>query len=326
MRKRMGAWSVALALAAVMLSGCQSGNMAGKQDLKIFYTASEGGEYYENLYNMVNNKASEYGIHVEEAYADNSIEKQDEQIKRAVEEGYDVIMCGLVSPDIATEVKSIAGDIPIVFVNSSPADKVLVKDKDIYVASDEAVAGQYQAEYALEKLDDKSELNVMILKGPKGHSATVGRTKGAKMALEASGKKINYVFEDYADFNAVKAQELVELFLKTNTPVDCVICNNDEMALGAIAAYQNVGIDMSATLFLGIDASANGCVAIKDGTMAFSAYQNTKAQCETAVEAAIRLANGESVQGMDGATEDGKYVWIPFEKVDSSNVAQYSAE
>lgn len=324
MRKRIGALFVVAALAMTMLGGCQSGSGTGKQEIKIFYSLSESGDYYENLANMAGNKAAEEGAQLDVAYAENSIEAQDEHIKKAVAEGYDVIMCGLVSPDTATALKAIAGDIPIVFVNSAPDDKVLVKDKDIYVASDEAVAGQYQAEYALEKLAGKDEINVVVFKGPKGHSATEGRTSGAKKVLEASGKKINYVFEDYADFNAEKAQGLLEIFLKTDVPIDCVICNNDEMALGAIAACENANIDTSSILFLGIDASANGCVAIKDGTMAFSAYQNNKEQSEKAVEAAIKLANGQSVQDMDGATEDGKYVWIPFEKVDSSNVAQYS--
>ena len=324
MRKRIGALFMITALAMTMLVGCQSGNGTGKQNIKIFYTLSESGDYYENLANMAGEKAAAEGVQLDVAYAENSIEAQDEQIKKAVAEGYDVIMCGLVSPDTATAVKAVAGDIPIVFVNSSPDDKVLEKDQYIYVASDEAVAGQYQAEYALEKLADKSELNVVVFKGPKGHSATEGRTEGAKRVLEASGKKINYVFEDYADFNAEKAQGLLEIFFKTGVSIDCVICNNDEMAIGAIAACQNAGIDTDSVLFLGIDASANGCVAMKEGTLAFSAYQNNKAQSETAVEVAIKLANGQSVQGMDGATEDGKYVWIPFEKVDINNVAQYS--
>ncbi|MBQ6888635.1 MAG: substrate-binding domain-containing protein [Lachnospiraceae bacterium] len=326
MKRRIGALLIVMMLMMVTLSGCQNESGAGNQDIKIFYAAVENVDYYQNLVNLVSEKAAESGVQVYAEYADNSIEAQDEHVKKAVAEGYDVIMCSLVTPDTATELKAIAGDIPIVFVNSAPDDEILGDGKYVYVASNEAVAGQYQAEYVLEKLADKEELNVVVFKGPKGHSATLGRTSGAKKTLEASGKKINYVFEDYADFNAAKAQELMEVFLKTDVPIDCVICNNDEMALGAIAACENANVDTSSILFLGIDASANGCVAIKDGRMAFSAYQNGKAQCEAATEVAIKLANGESVQGIEGATEDGKYVWIPFEKVDSSNVAQYSAE
>ena len=35
------------------------------------------------------------------------------------------------------------------------------------------------------------------------------------------------------------------------------------------------------------------------------------------------LAEGSTIQDIEGATEDGKYILIPFEKVDAGNVAQY---
>ena len=33
--------------------------------------------------------------------------------------------------------------------------------------------------------------------------------------------------------------------------------------------------------------------------------------------------NGSDVTKLEGATKDGLYVWVPFEKVDSSNVKDY---
>ena len=97
-------------------------------------------------------------------------------------------LCGLVSPDIAAEAKAAAGDVPVVFINNAPPDSQLEKDRYIYVASDEFMAGQYQAEYILEKFSSKDEINVVILKGPKGASGTTGRTNGLKRTLKASGK------------------------------------------------------------------------------------------------------------------------------------------
>ena len=95
------------------------------------------------------------------------------------------------------------------------------------------------------------------------------------------------------------------------------------MALGIIDACKEENIDLAKLPVLGIDATANGCEAIEDGDMAFTVYQSGKGQGTAAVEAAIHLANGESVGSMDGVTDDGKYVWVPFEKVDKSNVSDY---
>ncbi len=255
--------------------------------------------------------------------AQNSVETQDAQIKSAVGSGCDVFLCGPVSPETVTEIKAAAGDTPVVFINNAPDDSALEKDRYIYVASDEYMAGQYQAEYILERYGQKEEINVVVLKGPKDASGAAGRTKGLKQTLKASGKKIRYVFEDYADWNQDKAQELTAMFLKTGQPVDCVVANNDDMALGGLAAFEQAGRSTESVLFLGVDASVGGCQAIAEGRMDFTVYQPTAAQITSAVEAAIRLASGRTISDMEGASEDGKYILIPFEKVDRQNVAQY---
>ena len=303
------------------LSGCQKKEM--NSSANIYYTAIESGTYYEGWANQLQEQAASYGFAFDAGYAENSVETQDSQIKNAVAEGCNVLLCGLVSPDTVTAVKAAADHMPIVFINNAPDNSQLEKDRYIYVASDEFMAGQYQAEFILEQFQDKDVINLAILKGPKGASGTNGRTNGLKRTLKASGKKINYVFEDYAGWNTETAQELIALFLKTGSPVDCVAANNDDMALGGLAAFEQAGINTDSILFLGVDASEAGCQAIAEGRMDFTVYQPMSAQISAAIEAAGKLAAGQSIQEIEGASEDGKYILIPFEKVDIHNVAQY---
>ena len=321
MKKNKGAVLLAAAMAAALLNGCQGTGAAGSA--KVYYTAIESGAYYEGWAAQLEEQAQTRGLAFEVGYAENSVEMQDAQIKNAVAQGYDVLLCGPVSSDIVTELKAAAGDTPIVFINNAPDDGQLERDRYIYVASDEYMAGQYQAEYILDKLGNKSEINVVLFKGPKGASGTNGRTDGLKRTLKASGKKINYVFEDYANYNEDTARELMEMFLKTGRPVDCVVANNDDMVLGAVTACEAAGLDTDSILFLGVDASANGCQAIIDGRMDFTVYQAMSDQIVAAVEAAEKLAAGQSIKEIEGAAEDGKYILIPFEKVDAGNVGQY---
>ena len=203
-------------------------------------------------------------------------------------------------------------------------EKYLQAGKYVFVGSNEQVAGEFQAEYVLNKLADRQEINVVLLKGEKVHSATIGRTNGVKQTLEASGKKINYVFEDYGDWDQGLAKHMFEIFLKTGSPVDCVICENDSMALGVIEACKEANIDLNTLPVLGVDATADGCAAIKSGDMAFTVFQSGVGQGEAAVKAAIQFAKGESLDSLEGVSDDGKYIWVPFEKVDSTNVSQYS--
>ena len=291
---------------AVSVSGCGQRAAGGKSGIKIFFSLNEIDTFRQTLVDSAAEQAAQAGAQFTMEDAQGSIEKQVEQLKTAAAGDYDVIICSPVSVDTAVQLKMSAGDIPIVFVNSCPDEKYLQAGKYIYVGSSEQVAGQFQAEYVLAKMSGKQEINVALIKGPASH------------------KQIHYVFEDSANWDTGQAQKLFELFLRTGVPVDCVICNNDSMALGVMEACKNSGIDCSTLPILGVDATADGCEAIRSGDMAFTVYQSGSGQGHAAVDAAIHLVESGSVKDIDGSTEDGKFVWVDFERVDSSNVSQYN--
>lgn len=322
MRKKLG---ILLAVMMLALTGCGSNSgVASNKDIKILLILNQMDSFRGTLVASAKDTAAAQGVQFEFKDAEGSIENQVNYLKAAKQEGYNVILCSPVSAETAVELKASAGDIPIVFINSCPDEKQLKEGKYIYAGSDEFVSGQFQAEYVLNKMANKQEINVVLLKGEKVHSATVGRTNGVKKTLEESGKKINYVFEDYGDWDQGLAKHMFEIFLKTGSPVDCVICENDTMALGVIEACKEANIDLNTLPVLGIDATSDGCAAIKSGDMAFTVFQSGVGQGEAAVKAAIQFAKGESLDSLEGVSDDGKYIWVPFEKVDSTNVSQYS--
>ncbi len=323
--KRLGS-ALAVCLGTLMLGACSSTDASAGKGIKILFTMNEMDTFRQTLADAAQKAASGYGGSLDVEDAQGVIENQTGQMQKAVTEGYDAILCSPIDTDTVPELKASSGDLPVIFVNSCPKEKELVKGEYIYVGSSEEVAGEYQAEYVLDKLADKDEINVVLLKGPAGHSATGGRTKGVKKALAASGKKINYVFDDHADWSADRAQELFEVFLRTGNEADCVICNNDAMALGVVEACKKNHIDPGSLLILGVDATADGCAAIQNGEMAFTVYQSGAGQGQAAVDAAAALVSGSSTEKIEGASKDGKYVWVPFEKVDASNVAQYAGK
>ena len=321
--KYISIWLVAVMLAATV-TGCGQNAAGGKSGVKIFFSLNETDTFRQTLVDSAAQQAAQEGAQFDMEDAHGSIERQVEQLRSAAEAGYDVIICSPVSVDTAVQLKMSVGDIPIVFVNSCPNEKQLQEGKYVYVGSSEQVAGEFQAEYVLEKLSGRQEINVVLIKGPKNHSATEGRTNGVKRTLDKSDKQVHYVFEDTANWDAGQAQKLFELFLRTGVSVDCVICNNDSMALGVMEACKNSGIDCSTLPILGVDATADGCEAIRNGDMAFTVYQSGSGQGKAAVDAAIQLVTNGSVKAVEGSTEDGKYVWVDFERVNSSNVSQYS--
>lgn len=327
MRKKLGILlSVALMMMTI-LSACGSATgSTSNGNVKILltmYNQAKEGSFRYSLVEAAQKQATAMGATMDVVYAEDSIETQVSQIKNAAAEKYDVIICAPVSADTAVEMEANAGSIPIVFICNCPEDKRLSAGKYIYAGSDENVAGQIQAEYALSKLGSKSELNVIILKGPKGQSATTGRTKGAKRTFSSSGKQINYVFEDYANWDKGKAKQMFEMFLQTGNTADCVLCNNDTMAIGVVEACKENGISPSSLPIMGVNAASDAVEAVISGDMALTVYQSGDGQGAACVTAAVALAQGSSLANIEGVSDDEKYVWVPFEKVDSSNASSY---
>lgn len=321
-------WKLLTALLVCLgiFTGC-AGNTGDGEDsakgVKMYLTVSSADTFRQNLIDSAEKTAKEMGAEFTASDAEGSLEKQLAQIKGAVDGGCDVILCNPVDVDTALQIEVVAGDIPIVFYNSCPADEYLEEDKYVFVGSNEADAGKYQAEYILGEFSGNDTINVAVFEGQKLHSATVGRTSSLKGALKDSGKNIQYVFDDYADWDAEMAKQQFEVLLNTGQKADVVACNNDSMALGVIQACEEKGIGFDEIKVIGIDATSEGCQAVKDGKMAFTVYQSASGQGSYAVKAAARLAQGKSLDGMKYLSKDKKYVWVPFEKVDKGNVKDY---
>lgn len=313
-----------LALTLCILGGCGS---TGSEDesasgIKMFMTVSTADTFRQSLMEAAKAKAASMGAELTTADAENSLENQISQIEEAVSQGYDVILCNPVDVDTALQLKLAAGELPIVFWNSCPSDEYLEKDKYVFVGSNEEDAGRYQADYILDKFSSKDSINVAIFEGQKLHSATLGRTNALKAALNDSGKKINYVFQDYADWETDMAKSQFDLFLKTGQTVDVAACNNDDMALGVIQSCEENNISFDDITIVGVDATDKGCAAIREGKMGFTALQPAVGQGEHAIMAAARLAQGKSLEGMEYLDQSGMYVWVPFEKIDKNNVSK----
>ena len=316
----------AMLLCFSILTGCAGGGIGdddSAKGVKMYLTVASYDTFRESLINAAEKTAQEMGAEFVANDAEGSLEKQLAQIKEAVDGGYDVILCSPVDIDTTLQLKVAAGDFPLVSFNSCPDEEYLGAVSCFYVCSYASAAGQYQAEYILDKFAGKDTINVVLFRGQKLHTATLGRTNALKAALRASGKTINYVFEDYADWDTEMAKHQFEILLQNGQQVDVVASNNDSMAIGVIQACEENGISFDNLEIIGIDATVDGCQAIEDGKMSFTVYQSASGQGSYLVKAGARLGQGKTLDGLEYLDKDKKHVWIPFEKVDKGNVKDY---
>ncbi|MBE5843854.1 MAG: sugar ABC transporter substrate-binding protein [Butyrivibrio sp.] len=312
--------------AAMTIVGCGSGasssSSGGGGGKVLFIITDLNDTFRKTLADAVVSQASAQGVSLDMVETGGVLDTEIELISTAKSKGYSAIICRPADNATALQLNVLAGDLPMIYLNNQPSDEHLTADKYIFVGSDEYTVGVYQAEYVIKKLGTKS-MNVIIFEGERGHSATIGRTASVKDTLRANGIDANYVFVDYANWSDTEAAEKFGIFLKTGQTVDAVFCNNDTMALGAIQAMKDNGLDYTKIPVCGVDATADGCASIAAGEMAFTVLQNAEGQAAKAVEAAKVMGSGGSISSIEGASDDLKYIWVDFEPVDASNVSKY---
>ncbi|MCR4745796.1 MAG: substrate-binding domain-containing protein [Lachnospiraceae bacterium] len=308
-----------------MLSACKmstAGSASGGKKILLSMTDTDD-TFRQLLTDAMISAASSEGVTLDVSYCGSSLEQQTSDISNAAANGYSAVIVRLVDASTALQMEVAAGDLPVIFVNNQPEDDYLMENKYVFVGSDEEEAGKLQAEWVLKKLGNPSKMNGIIMMGEKGHSGTTGRTTAVKQTIRDNGCDLNLVFIDYANWSDTYAASAMELFFKTGQSCDAIFCNNDTMALGVVEALKKEGIDPSKIPVCGVDATADGCSSIENGEMSFTAFQNADGQALSAIRAAQVISKGGKISSVEGGSEDGKYVWVPFEAVDASNVSQY---
>ena len=85
----------------------------------------------------------------------------------------------------------------------------------------------------------------------------------------------------------------MENILQSDSAIKGVFAHNDEMALGAVEAIAASGKDIKV---VGFDATDDAVAAVKAGKMAATVAQKPELMGETAVDTAMKLIAGETVE------------------------------
>lgn len=263
-------------------------------------------------------KAAGYDITVQQTAG--VLDTQIKQLRNAKQHKFGGVICWADDPDAAKQLEIAANGLPIVFVNSLPDEDALTQGSYVYVGSDDQKAGQDQASYVYDKLGKPDKLNLLMMKGKKDADSTGRRTDAVRNYLTDHGCQVNIVFSDFADDSTDTAYSLMQRFRTTGQSFDAAICNDDAMALGVIRYMQENGLSTDQIPVCGVDGSKDALASIKSGGMSFTDMQQTTKTARACIDAIGRIKSGGTINGLSGASEDGKYIWIPYQKVTADNV------
>ncbi|MCB6366112.1 substrate-binding domain-containing protein [Intestinibacillus massiliensis] len=309
-------------------SAADGADTADGGKIKVGLALDKRDQFTTSLESAVTAKAEELGADLHVVEANKDFATQLSHVQTFAVDGFDAVIVKLINTDGAQEIINAAGSMPVVFVNMKPDESLLEQGKNIYVGSDEHLAGGLQAQYVANyaKAQGLDTVRAVILTGELGQDPTVIRTQSFKDSLTGEyGLGLDVVYEDTAEWDRAKAMDKFVQFMGSGKGYDVVVCNNDDMALGVVEAMKTSGDKKVVCPVLGVDATNIGCQSIKDGELAFTVYQSAKGQGAAAIESAISLVKGESLPKIDKGTvnDDQTIIWIDFEPVDKDNVDQY---
>ncbi|TWI46297.1 inositol transport system substrate-binding protein [Pseudomonas duriflava] len=256
--------------------------------------------------------AKKENIQVQFEDAQGDVVRQLNQIQNFLSQKVDAVIVLPVDTAATANITraAVKAKTPLVYVNRRPDEHPLPKGV-VAVASDDMQAGQLQMRYLAEKMGGKG--NLAIIMGDLVHNATHGRTEGVKQVLKEY-PDIKIVEEQTADWQRSKGMDLTSNWTLAGVNFDAVVANNDEMAIGAAMALQQLGKPKGSTPIVGVDGLPDGLAAIKRGMLAATVFQDPWGQATSAMQSAIKMINGESVE---------TNVWVPYQLVLPDQVAVF---
>jgi inositol transport system substrate-binding protein len=245
--------------------------------------------------------------------AQGDVGRQLSQVQNFIAQGVDAIIVNAADTSATQGITDMAAQagIPLVYVNQGPTPGTKLPEKVTVVVSDHLVAGRLQMEALAECMGGKG--NVAIMLGELASNTTDERTAGNKEVI-AKHPDIKVVLEQTANWSRNQAIDLMTNWITMGEPIDAVAANNDEMAIGAIFALQQAGVDMAKVCIGGVDATADGLDQMQQGNLDVTVFQDAKGQGRGAIDAALKLVKGEKVE---------PFVLIPYELVTPANMKDY---
>ena len=324
--------ALAAGLIAVMcLPAIVSATDQGDSAYNMCYISTVEDEWLTVLLNSINASAKNNDVQLDIKRAGNDSSKVIQCIEQAKAEGKDAAIVNVAYSSGVRACVEAAGDMNLVFVNRLPeeSDYELMGGNIVGVASDENLAGTFQGEFLAEYFEEKGQTDVryLMLQGPLDLSHSVIRSERPLEVMKEAGLNPIEVKTIPANYDRGQAQAGVESFLADSPEFDCIIANNDAMALGAIQALETAGIDPASIPIVGIDATPDAVNAIQEGKMSMSVFQSAEGQAEAAILVAKNLIDGKpAAEGTDCTVCDtcDSIFYVPFEKVTAENAADYA--
>lgn len=278
--------------------------------------SSTANEFWGTMKTRYEEAAKELGIEVQvfEASAEDDTQGQLDALNTMIPMGFDAIILSPIDGTNLIPGIVAANDAGILVINLGPgvdtdalADAGGHLDGKITVNFEEQ--GSTVANDMVSRMKDGGE--VAILAGLEGAGQSVGRTNGATKVFEETDG-VELVATQACDWDTEKAYEATKDILTAHPDLKGIFACNDNMALAAVQALQEMGNED--VMVYGVDYTSDAKAAIQDGTMMGSMTYSSTIYTKAAEEMAMLMVQGKTFD---------KPVYLPLTLVNQDNVADF---
>ena len=244
-------------------------------------------ERWENDRDYFVEKVQELGGTVKVMIADNDADKQIEQAKELLANGISVLVVVPVDQFSAAEIVNEAHAKEIKVISY---DRLIKNCKlDFYVSTDNVEIGALQADYLT---TIKPTGNYALIGGALSDYNSQFLLLGQMNVLQPLVDKgdINIVYKEFTQrWEEDEGYEHTKKLLAQNSKIDAIIAGNDAIALGAIRALHEAGLENN-VLVAGQDADLKNLREIVAGHQTCTVYKPYEKLASTTADLAIKMA------------------------------------
>jgi inositol transport system substrate-binding protein len=151
-----------------------------------------------------------------------------------------------------------------------------------HVGADNVGGGRAMAQWVIEHFPDGAR--IVLITGQPGSSSAIDRTQGIQAAFKSAGPQYKIAAEQSANWQREQGLTVTQNILTSlgaQAP-DVVLCEDDDMALGALEALRTSG--MAGVKVLGFNATPEALARVRDGELAATVEQSPVRQARAALQ------------------------------------------
>lgn len=293
--RRIAALSATVVAATLVLSGCAITQAAedadGEGEVVIgLAVANQQADFFNQIRQSVEAHAKELGdVRVVVADAKGDADTQVSQIQDFITQDVDAIIyipAGATAATVPVRNAKKAG-IPVVTVDRNPDGE----PGDTFIATDSVAAAQELGEWVAEQTG--GEGNIGVIQGQIGTTPELDRDEGFTAGIAAFPGLVEVARQASDQWAQDEGFDIATDMLQAHPEISVFFGRADALALGAASAVRTANRDD--ILIVGFDGDVAGLEAVRDGVLAATVTQPTRAMGALALDSAIRLADGEEL-------------------------------